>query len=144
MNAPFSCPNSSEASKDCGIAAQLTRMNARLAAPGAIVDRTGDELFARSRLALDQNRRVGRRHFRDLIQHRPERIRGADDLFEHRRTHDLFSQCDILVPRSVFRSFTLVDVGSRRIPADQAPLFVMEGVIADEEPAILPFLAQRP
>src|SRR6266850_1301706 len=30
VNAPFSCPNSSEASNEGGIAAQLTRMNARL------------------------------------------------------------------------------------------------------------------
>ena len=39
--------------------------------PGAIMDRTGDELFTRSGLTLDQNRRVGRRHFRDVIQNRP-------------------------------------------------------------------------
>src|SRR4030095_1207092 len=39
--------------------------------PGAIVDRTGDELFTHSGLTLDQNRRVARRYFRDLIQNRP-------------------------------------------------------------------------
>ena len=30
VNAPFSCPNSSDAISDCGIAAQCTRMNARV------------------------------------------------------------------------------------------------------------------
>ena len=58
--------------------------------------------------------------------------------------HDLFAQCDILVPRSIFRSFTVVNVRSRRVPADQAPLFVMEGLVADQKPPILPVLAQGP
>src|SRR2546425_1563805 len=112
--------------------------------PGATMDRTGDELFTRPGLTLDQNGRVGRRYFRDLSQHRPQRIRRADDFFEHRRAHDLFPQRDILVPRSVFRSFTVVNVRSRRVPADQAPLFVMEGLVAGQEPPILPVLAQGP
>src|SRR5262249_51507586 len=39
--------------------------------PGSTMNRTSDKLFARSGLTLDQNRGVGRRHFRDLSQHRP-------------------------------------------------------------------------
>src|SRR2546426_1919281 len=107
-----------------------------------MVDRSGNELFTRSCLAQDQDRRVGRRDFRDLSHNRPERIRRTDDLLEHRGAHDVFSQYHVLVPRSVFRAFALVYVSGRRVPTDQAALFVMKGLVAGEEPSILPILAQ--
>src|SRR5438034_11279390 len=72
--------------------------------PGATMDRTGDELFTRPGLTLDQNGGVGRRYFLDLSQHRPERIGSALDVLEHRGARDLFAPCDMLVPRSIFRS----------------------------------------
>src|SRR5207253_3023920 len=55
-------------------------LHQRTLAPRAcVVDRTSDELFARTGLALDQHRAVGRSHLRDLAEHAAQRRRIADD-----------------------------------------------------------------
>ncbi len=53
-----------------------------LAPAAQIVDRAGDQLLARAGLAQDQNRRIGRRHRRHLLQHALKGRALADDLAE--------------------------------------------------------------
>ena len=79
VNAPRSCPKSSLSSSVSGIAAQLMATNAPAAPRGERVDRVREELLARSALALEQDRRVGRRDALRLGAHCADRGRLADD-----------------------------------------------------------------
>ncbi len=65
------------------------------------------------------------------------RAARCDFLLEHRRAIDLFAQRDVLIASPLFRAFTIVDVGGRAVPADDAALFVAQGTVPDEEPSIL-------
>ena len=67
-------------------------------------------------------------------------LRRADDFFEHRRVIDLFAQRQVFFLSSLFGPFAIVDVGPRRVPANDPSLFVLQGVIADQKPPILPVL----
>ena len=82
VNAPFSCPNSSDSSRFSWSAAQLTFTNARLARSRVVVNRAGDELLARARFAADENRRVAARDLLDDGQHLLQRAARAHDAVE--------------------------------------------------------------
>src|SRR4029077_20575109 len=88
-------------------------------------------------------RRIGRGDLRDLSQYRPQWRGRAHDLFKHRGAIDLFAQREILAPRTLFGPFAIVDVGSRRVPAQREPLFVADRVVLHEEPAVLSIVAPR-
>ena len=61
------------------------------------VDRAGEELLSRARLAGDQHGRVGRRHACDPLQHLAQPRGGPDDPARRRRRGDLLPQRDVLV-----------------------------------------------
>ena len=109
----------------------------------SLVDRPGDELFAGAGLPGDQHGRFGRRDLRQVGEHGPERRRRADDLLEHRRAVDVFAQREIFVAHAIFGALAIVDVGFRCIPADDTAVGVANGVVADQEPTILPVVAAR-
>src|SRR5207245_10473178 len=76
-------------------------------------------------------------HFLDLREYSPKWCGGADDLFEHGGPYDVFAQGHVFAAHPAFRSFAIVDVGSRSIPAHETPLFVAARVVTDEEPTVL-------
>ena len=45
-------------------------------------------------------------------------------------------QRQIFVPRPLFRSNAVIDIGSRCVPAGQLPVLVSEGIVSDQEPTI--------
>ena len=59
------------------------------------MDRAGDELLARPGLPRDEHGGVGRSHFGNPRQDRPQRVGGADNFLEHRGTVDLVAQHQI-------------------------------------------------
>src|SRR2546422_8625530 len=81
-----------------------------------------NQLFSGSGLTYDQDRGNRGSHFLDLREYSPKWFGGADDLFEHGGPHDVFAQGHVFVAHPVFRSFAIVDVGSRGIPAHETPL----------------------
>ena len=70
VNAPFSCPNSSDSISSSGIAAQLTRMNGVAGPRRQVVDAARDQLLAGARLADHQHRRPRRRDAGDPLAQR--------------------------------------------------------------------------
>src|SRR5437867_11487436 len=56
---------------------------------------------------------------------------------------DFLAQRQVFFSDALFRLLAFFNVGSRRIPANEASLFVAERVVTDEEPAILTILPQR-
>src|SRR6202040_2546495 len=76
-------------------------------------------------------------HLRNLHQHSTQCFRGANDLLEHGRTYDFFAQRNVFVQRPVLGPLSIIDVGSRRIPAHDLPIFVQKWVVSDQEPAVL-------
>src|SRR5262249_29669767 len=101
-----------------------------------LVDGTGDELLPRTRLARDQDRRSRRSHLRDASEHRPDRRGVTDDLLEHRRLVDFLPEREGFLVGALLGPFSVVDVGSGAIPANDPSLVVEERVVVDEKPAI--------
>ena len=60
------------------------------------MNRAGDQLLAGAGLALNQDRRIGRRDDLDLLQHLPERRALADDLLEVVLGADLVLEIQLL------------------------------------------------
>src|SRR5262249_32719238 len=66
-------------------------------APGAsVVDGARDQLLARTRLAEDEDGRVGLRDDLDLLEHVAERAAAADDALERLFSRDLTPRRDLL------------------------------------------------
>src|SRR5437016_4297342 len=84
VKAPFSCPNSSEAISAGGIAAQFTRIKARVGPVGPLMNRPGHQFFARPGFPHNEHGGIRPGHFLHVRQHLPERGGGPDDVLEHR------------------------------------------------------------
>ena len=89
MNAPFSKPNSSDSSSVSGIAAQLIATNGSPRAIAQRVDRAREHFLAGAAFALQQRRRVGRRHLLDRAADLQHRVARGDDAVERRRAERL-------------------------------------------------------
>src|SRR2546422_6666754 len=57
--------------------------------------------------------------------------RGSHNLLKHEDLIDLLSQRDVLLPSSFFRLLAIVDVGTRRIPADDLSSIAQQWVVLD-------------
>ena len=104
----------------------------------------GDELLSRAGFPEDQHVRIRRSDLRNLVENAAQRFGPADDVLKHRAAHDLFAQREVLVAHAVFVPLALVDVGARRIPANDATLRVELRVVLDEKPAIAAVLPAGP
>ena len=69
VNAPRTWPKSSDSSSVSVSAAQLMRHERAAGARALIVDHPDDELLAGAALAVDQDRRIDRRHARRELEH---------------------------------------------------------------------------
>src|ERR1700676_2464303 len=85
---------------------------------GPIMNRTGNKFLPGSRLTLDQNRRIRGSYSRNLLQHSAQRLGGTNNFLEHGRAHDFLAQRHGFISHAVFGAFTIVDIGSSRIPTN--------------------------
>src|SRR5262249_61277837 len=81
---------------------------------------------------------------RDLGPNLTQRFGPADDLLEHRGAHDLLAQGEIFAAHPVLVPFSLVDVGPRRIPADDSSVGIEQRAVVDQIPAILAVPPESP
>ncbi len=103
---------------------------------GLFVDGAGDQFLAGAGLAENQDSRIGRRDASDVGEDAQQFLRRADNLFEHRRAIDFFTQRQVFVFRSLRRQFGFFDVGLRHVPAQDVSFFVVHRIEAADEPAI--------
>ena len=82
VNAPRSCPKSSDSSSVSGSAAQFTFTSGPSRARRRAVDQARDQLLAGARLAGDEHRRARRRHAQREVDGRAQRRAVADDLVD--------------------------------------------------------------
>ena len=83
-----------------------------------------DQLLARPGLTQNEHCGIDRSHFRDLLQYLAERFRRTNDFLEHRRVIDFLAQRQIFFLDSLFSLLAVLDVGSCRVPANDASVFV--------------------
>src|SRR4029077_20045476 len=103
---------------------------------------TRDELFSRAGFTEYQHRGIRGCHLANLRDHCAEGLRRSDDFFVHRRTIDFLAQRQVFVAYALFSPLAVIDVGSCRIPAKNPSLLVVQGVVANEKPAVFSILAQ--
>src|ERR1700752_3841806 len=111
---------------------------------GALMYGAGDKFFSSSGFTQYENGRVSWRNLCHLRQHAAKRLGRSNNLFEHRRTIDLFAQHEILILRPFFIAFAVVNISAGCIPADNFSVFIPERVELDEKPTIPVIFPQRP
>ena len=99
-----------------------------------------DEFLSRSGLTGDQDSGFGRRDLRDAGQDRLESRRVSHNLLEHQGVVDLFAQCEVFFLDLFFRLLAVLDVDSRRVPANGPALRVAQGIVADKNQRYCPSL----
>src|SRR5260221_1072820 len=95
-----------------------------------------DEFFAGAGFAGDQHRRIAAGDLRHLRQDGGQRGRAADNLFEHRGLVDFLSKRNIFLLQFLFSSLAVFDISSGNIPTRNLPLFVAQGVVTSQKPAV--------
>src|SRR5471030_2078825 len=95
-----------------------------------------DEFFAGAGLAGDQHGRIATGDLRHLRQDGGQRWRAADNLLEHRRLVDFFSQRHVLLLQPLLGLLAIVNIGAGDIPADDLTLVATYRVVAGQKPTI--------
>src|SRR5712671_901664 len=103
-----------------------------------------DELFAGAGFAGDQHRRIAAGDLRHLRQDGGQRRRTADNLFEHRGLVDFLSQRHVFLLQSLFSSLAVFDISSGNIPTRNLPLFVAQGAVTGQKPAVTSIALAKP
>src|SRR5277367_3906854 len=95
-----------------------------------------NQLFACSRFACDEDRRITSGDFGDAREYGFQSRRGPNNLFKHRGLIDFFAQSDVFAPKPVFSLLSILDVRRGNIPTHNLSLFVTQWVKASQKPAI--------
>src|SRR5258708_1245369 len=103
-----------------------------------------EQLLAGTGFAANQTRRIGAGDLGHLRQDGGERGRGADNLLEHRGLVDLLSQRDVFLFQSLFSLLAVFDISSGNIPTRNLPLFVAQGVVTGQKPAVASIALAKP
>src|SRR6266850_1309088 len=103
-----------------------------------------DEFFAGTGFAANQHRRIAGGDLGHPRQDRGERGRGADNFFEHRGLVDFLSQRHVFLLQSLFSSLAVVDIGAGNIPTRNLPLFVAQGAVTGQKPAVTSIALAKP
>src|SRR5260221_7912767 len=103
-----------------------------------------DEFFAGAGFAGDQHRRIAAGDLRHLRQDGGQRGRAADNLFEHRGLVDFLSKRNIFLLQFLFSSLAVFDISSGNIPTRNLPLFVAQGVVTGQKPAVTSIALAKP
>src|SRR5258708_39231837 len=77
----------------------------------------GNELFACSWFARDEDRRIAWRDFGDARENTFQSGRCSNDVFKHRGFVDFFAGSDLFAVKSVFGLLAILNVGAGRIPS---------------------------
>src|SRR6266446_1649787 len=94
-----------------------------------------DEFFTGTGFAGNQNRRIAAGDLGHSRQHRGERGRGADNLFEHRGLVDFLSKRNVFLLQSLLGSLAILDIGTGEVPPNELSLVVSDRVVTNQEPA---------
>ena len=92
VNAPRTCPKSSDSSSVSVSAAQLIETNGPAGARALVVDQPNDELLAGAALAVDQDRRVQRRDTPRELEHLLHGGAAGDEMLRGGVTGDALAQ----------------------------------------------------
>src|SRR6266404_4748986 len=103
-----------------------------------------DEFLTGTGFAGNQNRRIAAGDLGHSRQDGGERGRGADNLLEHRGLVDLLSQRDVFLFQSLFSLLAVFDISSGNIPTRNLPLFVAQGVVTSQKPAVTSIAPTKP
>src|SRR6266436_6662833 len=103
-----------------------------------------DEFFAGTGFAANQNRRIAAGDLGHARQDRGQRGRGANNLFEHRGLVDFLSQRNVLLLQFLFSSLAVFDISSGNIPTRNLPLFVAQGIVTSQKPAVASITLAKP
>src|SRR5215472_4564138 len=106
------------------------------------MESVGNQLFAGSGFAQNEDGGIGGCNLLHLLQHFPHGFARTHNFFKHRRAIDFLTEYEVLVPESFFSPLSVVDVGCRGVPADDLAAFIFQRVVLNELPSIFSMLEQ--
>src|SRR5580692_7476401 len=109
----------------------------------SLMDSASDQFLTSSSLSTNKNARIGGRNFHQPRKHSLQPRRGADDLFEHERLVDLLPERKVFVTHPLFGSLPIFNIRPSGIPANNVPVVVAKGIVADKKPAIVTVFSKR-
>src|SRR6202047_1117714 len=109
----------------------------------SLMDGARDQFLTSSTLSSNKNARIGGRNFHQPRKHSLQPRRGADDLFEHERLVDLLPKRKVFVTHPLFGSLPIFNIRPSGIPANNVPVVVAKGIVADKKPAIVTVFPKR-
>src|SRR2546422_5313524 len=109
--------------------------------PGSFVNGTGDEFFACAGFPGNQNGGVGRSDFGNPGKNGLQRPRCTNNFLEHRSLVDLLAKGNVLLLKFLLGSLALINIRRRNIPTLDLPLVVLQRIVTNQKPAIIPIRA---
>src|SRR6202040_1746893 len=95
-----------------------------------------NQFFSGAGFAGDEHRGIGGGHFHDAREHALQGWRRAHNLLKHERLIDLLPQRNIFVAHPLLSSLAILNIRPSGIPANNVPVVVAKGIVADKKPAI--------
>src|ERR1700683_3572455 len=99
------------------------------------MDAAGDEFLACPSLARDENRRIARDDYGNAREHSLQRERSADDLHNHRRLVNFFTQSSVLLLQPLLNSLAVFYIGRCKIQTRNLSIFVANRIATSQTPA---------
>src|SRR5258708_14391078 len=103
-----------------------------------------NQFFSGAGFAGDQRGGIGGGHFHNAGEHALQGWRRSHNLLKHECLIDLLPQRKVFVARPLLGLLAILDIGPGRVPANNAPLVIAKGIVADKKPAIVTVFSKRP
>src|SRR6266481_706837 len=95
-----------------------------------------NQFFPCAGFAGDEHRGIGWGHFDDAREHALQGWRRSHNLLEHERRIDLLPERKVFVTHALLGSLAILNIRPGGIPANNVPVVVAKGIVADKKPAI--------
>src|SRR5580692_10510488 len=102
-----------------------------------------NQFFPCAGFAGDQYGGIGGGHFHDAGEHALQGWRRSHYLLKHERLIDLLPQRKVFVTHPLLGPLAILDIRPSRVPANNVPLVVAKGIVADKKPAVVTVFSKR-
>src|SRR6476646_10363501 len=101
------------------------------------------QFFSGAGFAGDEHRGIGGGHFHDTREHALQSWRRTHNLLKHEPLIDLLPERKVFVTHPLLGSLAILNICPSRIPANNVPVVVAKGIVADKKPAIVTVFSKR-
>src|ERR1700687_1710875 len=102
-----------------------------------------NQFFSGAGFARDKYRGIGGGHFHNAGEHGLQGRLRANNFLKHECLIDLLPERKVFVTHPLLGSLAILNIRPSRIPANNVPVVVAKGIVADKKPAIVTVFSKR-